>query len=497
MAARTGEQFLRGLKGDREIWVGGERVRSVVDHPALRGAAHALAEVFDLQHRHADDCLMADPQTGEPINVSHMIPRSRDDLQRRHRGLERVAEFSAGLMGRTPDYMNVTYAGFAGRADEWAVNGNEEGSANLVRYQKKLAREDLSLTHTIVHSTVDAAKGKYPVGFDPVQLHKVENTSNGILVRGSRVLATLAPFADELAVYPGAIMPNAADVHALSFCIPMNTPGLKFICRDSVATNTNRFEHPFSSRFDEQDAFVIFDDVEVPRERLFIDANLEVYNTVMKTSWWPNIMQQTMIRAQTKLEFAWGLATRMAEAINSAAQPPTQQMLGEIAMYAEFTRASVYAAEQAAAEIGNGMWSCDGRPLAALRAALPVWFPRVNEIIRLIGSHNLLTTPARGALADETLRPLIDKYLQGVGVDAEQRSRLFRMAWDFTGTALGSRNEQYERFYLASAGRNLITNQAVALAGRGRADRLLDRFLLEEWDEGQEDGSRRLASAAS
>src|SRR6185503_18203909 len=183
-------------------------------------------------------------------------------------------------------------------------------------------------------------------------------------------------------------------------------------------------------------------------------------------SWWPNILQQTMIRAQTKLEFAWGLATRLAEAINSASQPATQQMLGELAMYAEFARSTVYAAEQAAREIGNGMWSCNGPPLAALRAALPGWFPRVNEIIRMIGSHNLLTTPARAPLADKTLRPLIDRYLPGVGVDAEQRSRLFRLAWDFTGTALGSRNELYERFYLGSAGRNLITLQALTVADR-------------------------------
>ena len=166
------------------------------------------------------------------------------------------------------------------------------------------------------------------------------------------------------------------------------------------------------------------------------------------------------------------------------------------ALAAEFARASVYAGEQAAREIGNGMWSCEGRPLAALRAALPTWFPRVNEIIRLIGSHNLLTTPARAALEDEALRPLIDKYLRGVGVDAEQRSRLFRLAWDFTGTALGSRNEQYERFYLGSVGRNLIANQAVALADRSRANRLLDRFLLEEWDDAKEDAAQPLAPAA-
>jgi 4-hydroxyphenylacetate 3-monooxygenase oxygenase component len=494
MGARTGQQFLRGLRDRRELWVGGDKVASMVDHPALSGAAQALAEVYDLQHQAADLCLMPDPETGEAINVSHMIPHNAADLQQRHRGLERIAEYSVGLMGRTPDYMNVTFAGFAGRCDEWAINGNEEGAHNLVRYQKKLRREDLSLTHTIVHSTVNMAKGKYPVGFDPVQLHKVEKTSNGIVVRGSRVLATLAPFADELAVYPGAPMPDAAPEHALSFCIPMDSPGLKFICRDSVSVNTNRFEHPFSSRFDEQDAFVIFDDVEVPRERLFIDANLPVYNSVMKTTWWPNIMQQTMIRAHTKLDFAYGLASRMAEAIGLN-QPQTQQQLGELAMYAEFARSSVFAAEQAAHEYGNGLWCCDVRPLVALRAALPTWFPRVNEIIRQIGSHNLLTTPARAALADKALRPLIDKYLVGVGVDAEERSRLFRLAWDFAGTALGSRNEQYERFYLGSTGRNLT--MAHTLADRTRPNRLVDRFLEEDLEAVPAREGLRLAAAGS
>ena len=479
MAARTGEQFLSALRDGRELWVGGDKVASIADHPALAGAARALAEVYDLQYREAGDCLMPDPETGEPMNVSHMIPRSREDLERRHRGLERIAEYSMGLMGRTPDYMNVTFAGFAGRADEWAINGNGRGAENLVNYQKMLAREDLSLTHTIVHATVNLATGTVPDGFDAAQLHKVEESEHGIVVRGSRVLATLAPFADELAVYPGTPMPDAAAQHALTFCIPMDTPGLKFICRDSVAVNSNKFDHPLSSRFDEQDAFVIFDDVEVPHDRLFIDANLEAYNTVMQTSWWPNILQQTMIRAHTKLEFARGLGLRMAAAINRD-DGQTQQMLGEIAMFAEFARACIYAGEQSAREYGNGMWCCGHPPLMALRAALPAWFPRVNEIIRQIGSHNLLTTPSRAALDDAELRPLIDRYLMGVGVDAEQRDRVFRLAWDFTGTALGSRNEQYERFYLGSVGRNLTA--AHTFLDRGRAARPVDRFLTEALD---------------
>src|SRR5579864_1856511 len=384
MAARIGKEFLAGLQTPREVWVNGEKVADVGSHPVFAGAARTLAEIFDLQHEAREICLMRDSETEEPINVSHLIPRSKEDLETRHRALQLVAEYTVGLMGRTPDYMNVTFAGFAGRADEWAIAGNDDGAANLVAYQKFLARKDISLTHTIVQPTIDKSQGDAPAPGNDVALHKVADTAHGIIVRGARILATLAPFADEIAVYPAMPLPEGADAYGLSFSIPMGTPGLKFICRDSCSTKSNLFDHPLSSRFDEQDAFVIFDDVEVPRDRVFIDANRDAYNTVMTTGWYPNIMQQTMIRAQTKLEFAYGLATRMAEIINDVS-PGTKQMLGEISVYAELTRAAIVAAEDQSFEWGNGVWFPHGAPLASLRAILPNWFPRVGEIITLLG----------------------------------------------------------------------------------------------------------------
>ena len=74
MAARTGEQFLAGLRDHREIWLGDHRVADVTTDPALAGAARTMAGLFDLQHAAAETCLIPDPETGEPINASHMIP---------------------------------------------------------------------------------------------------------------------------------------------------------------------------------------------------------------------------------------------------------------------------------------------------------------------------------------------------------------------------------------------------------------------------------------
>ena len=185
---------------------------------------------------------------------------------------------------------------------------------------------------------------------------------------------------------------------------------------------------------------------------------------------------QTTIRALNKLEFAYGLATRMAEAIgdNSAA---THEMLGELLGYVEVTRSAVLLSAEHGAPVGDGVWFPDGRPFQPLRALLATWFPRVNEIIMLIGSHNLLATPSHRDFDDPSLRPLIDEFLHGANnLDATDRAALFRLAWDFVGSGLGARNVLYERFYLTSASRNRI-NHHLRQTDRSRAYALVDDIL--------------------
>jgi len=480
MGARTGLQFLERLrKTNRTLWLGAERIDDVTEHPELAGAAHTLASVFDRQHQYAEDCLIPDPETGEPINISNMFPRSVEDLKRRNRGLSRISEATVGLMGRTPDYMNVKFACFAARHAIWAGadQGNEEGAQNLVQFQRRLAREDISLTHTIIQPTIDKATDGRIVG-NRVTLHKVGEIATGVVVRGARILATLAPFADEIAVYPGLQIPADATSYALAFAIPVDTPGLIFLCRDSAsAPGAHPFDRPLSSRFDEQDAFVIFDDVEVPRERVFLDGRADIYNGIRDTGIVENLTNQTTIRAVTKVEFAYGLATRMAETINDQS-PATQEMLGEMLSYLEVARSAVLLSAEHGRDVGDGVWFPDPRPLVPMRSLLAVWFPRVAEIITLIGSHNLLATPSRRQLDDAGLRPLLEEFLHGAnGVDAEARAALFRIAWDFVGSGLGGRNLLYERFYLTSASRNRITAHATN-TDRSRANALVDSILV-------------------
>ena len=466
MTARTGQQYLEGLRDDRTVWLGAEKV-DVLRHPAFAGSLGGMAGYFDWQHAHADDCLVPDPDTGKPMSASLIIPRSADDLKRRHWAFDRFARYSNGMLGRTPDYVNVTLAGFVARNDIFNAKGETTWSDRLRRFYREVVEKDLSLTHTIIHPVVDKAAPDTEGVNGQLALKVVRRTPDSIIVRGAKILATLGPFADELFVYPGQPQPpNVDPATLLAFSIPMGTKGLITLCRDHYGVAGAAGDRPFSSRFDEQDAFMIFDDVEIPLERVFIDGDIDVYNGLMRHGWAANIMQQTCLRAAVKLEFAYELCARMAKATNSDKRPDTAAMLGELWGYGCLTRAAVKAAEADARDWGNGAFLCDDAPLRALRAQMPGWMVRANDIIKAIGSHNLLATASLDAVDNPEIGPLINAFMPGAnGMSARERAKLFRTAWDFAGSALGGRVELYERFYLASAPRNFALDHMFAQMG--------------------------------
>jgi 4-hydroxyphenylacetate 3-monooxygenase/anthranilate 3-monooxygenase (FAD)/4-hydroxyphenylacetate 3-monooxygenase len=412
-----------------------------------------MAAYFDYQHKYADDCLMMDPETGQQHNVSLMRPRSAEDIGRRHRAFDRLARYSNGMLGRTPDYVNVVLAGHASRKDIYDRSGDPVYFERLEAYWRLVQEQDLALTHTIVHAAIDKSVGELQGINEELTLRVVDRTEQGLVVRGAKMLATLGPIADELYVYPATPIQKGFEEYALSFAIPVASPGVVAVCRDHYGVDMEVVDRPFSSRFDEQDAVIIFDDVLVPWERVFIDGDLGVYNAINAATATGNTQQQTAIRATVKLEFAYDLCTQMARVTGTEAKPDTAAMLGEIYSYLRIARAVVSDAENRASDWGGGAFFCHD-DISSLRTVLPVWMARVNDIIKSMGSHNLLATPTASAFEDPRLGPLLHKYLPGAnGIAPEERARIFRTAWDFAGSALGSRIELYERFYLGSVAR--------------------------------------------
>jgi aromatic ring hydroxylase len=475
---RNGAQYVKGLKDNRNVWLDGRAVDVTTD-PVLSGSVRGMAGYFDWQTRYADDCVVENSAVGEATNASLLIPRSANDLALRSRAFDRLARYSYGMLGRTPDYVNVTLSGFAARRDGFDVDGSTTFGDRVVAFHKDVATRDLSLTHAIVNPNIDKTQNDVSGVNGRLAVHVVRRTRDSVIVRGSKMLATLGPFADEMFVYPSAPLPaDAPPEYAIAFSIPMDTKGLIVLCRDHAGVNAPVRDRPFSSRFDEQDSVVLFDDVEIPLERLFIDGSVKAYNATPKNGWMSNILQQTCIRAAVKLEFAYDLCLEMARICNSDKRPEVQIMLGELRTFANLTRAAITAAEQGAHDHGNGAFFLHQAPVRAIKNLMPAWMVRANEIIVSIGSHNLLCTPTQADFANPDMAPLLETLLVGANdYDARYRAQIFRTAWDFAGSALGARVELYERYYLTSQASNMKLE--ATLARFERKENLIEDLLRE------------------
>lgn len=176
----------------------------------MAGSLRGMAGYFDWRNRYSDDCLVPDPVTGAPMNASLIKPRSAGDLAQRHRCFDRLARYSFGMLGRTPDYVNVTLAGFAARADMFTKGSDRTTAERLARFHREVIERDLWLTHTIIQPAIDKGANDLQGINANLAARIVRRTGNGVIVRGAKVLATLGPFADELFVYPAAPLPPRA-----------------------------------------------------------------------------------------------------------------------------------------------------------------------------------------------------------------------------------------------------------------------------------------------
>ena len=200
------------------------------------------------------------------------------------------------------------------------------------------------------------------------------------------------------------------------------------------------------------DAVAIFDDVEIPKERVFLDGDTVGYSEVITdTGWRGHIMHQAFTRAYVKLTFAFGLGHLMAETTGVVRFDHIQEKLGQIWNMVELTRSALVAAEAGAALDEGGVWYPDERPFLALRGEMPKWMPRVNELLQLIGGGGFMCTPSEADLHGPLRRRHRQVLPGGRRPTPSGASALFRLAWDFVGSDLGGRGELYERFYLSDS----------------------------------------------
>ena len=295
---------------------------------------------------------------------------------------------TCGMFGRSPDFMNIFFTGLASAADEFG-HKDKRFAENIRAYHAHIRENDICMTHTLVNPQVDRSK---PVEQQDKDLAAkiVKETDAGIVIRGARMVSTLCAYAHDLLVLPSTyIAPSKeAEPYAFGFSVAVDAPGLRFICRPSVIHQNaaSLMDYPLSARFDETDAMVIFDDVLVPWERVFIHRDAELCNGLYnRTGIMPQIMHQFSTKNLAKAEFMMGLAFAIAKSTNIDQHLHVQGMLAELIQYTEFCRACLRASEADAAPGPSGVTTPAAMPLWTVRMMFPKMFVRMCEIIQLLG----------------------------------------------------------------------------------------------------------------
>jgi 4-hydroxyphenylacetate 3-monooxygenase len=450
MGARTGKEVLERLRAEPpNLWVEGALVDDPTTHPRTANAAHSLAALYELQHRPdlVDTMTFASPTTGDRVGMSFVVPDSREDLERRSAMNKVWADACLGFMGRMPDYMNHNLMA-AGTAPRYFARCDPRFGVNIANYFEHVREHDLALTHALTSPQVDKSRPLSELPDPYIALGLVKETSEGIVVRGARMLATL-PISDEILIFPSTVLKidEQNKPYALAFGLPNNTKGMSFQCREPLDVGRSHADHPLGSRFDEMDAMVLFDDVVVPWDRVFLMNDVALANNAYAgTTAVLHMAHQVVNLKIAKTEAFLGVLQAITEMIGTTGAQHVQEMVAEVIVMLEILKGLKVAAEHGATRNEFGVMTPARAPLDAARNWYPDVYKRLIEIMQLVASSGLIMIPTEADLNGPRAAD-IAKYLQGAGGPAEERIRLFRLAWDMSISGFGGRQALYERFF--------------------------------------------------
>jgi aromatic ring hydroxylase len=355
------------------------------------------------------------------------------------------------MVGRYADFCAALVVGLYDQRDRLG-EGQPQFAANAVSYHRFAQERDLSLSHALHDPTMD--KSLRPEQDPDRCVRVVAERDDGIVVRGARPLTTFAPFSNEMLVYPMVLLGAREQEFALWFVVPLVAPGLKIICRETYTRQRSAFDHPLSVRFDEQDATVVFDDVLVPWERVFLYRDPERANALrLPLFYWAGY--SSLIRMLAKLDLMIGTAHVMVTTAGTDGSAHVQEELGELIMYTEMCRSALRAAEVDCTETAGGLVAPAPFTIQTIRAFMARAFERLVGILRHLGSSALVGTPMAADFDVPELQPLLERYFRGRGLAARERVQLCKLAWELTADSFAGRQELYERLHHGDPNRNV------------------------------------------
>ena len=454
---KTGKDHVASLHDGRDVYVHGERVADVTTHKAFRNSVASAAALYDFQAQpdKVEIMTFASPDTGRRVNRCWQLPENYTELVGRRGALEAWAELHFGFMGRSPDHVASCISGMFMGIELFEAYDRKRAAA-LRDYYRFARDNDVFLTYVIINPQADRSKSAHEQADPHLAASVVDEDAKGLTIRGAKMLATSSIMANEVFVTCIQPLVPGDEKQAVSFAVPMNARGLRVLSRKSYEESAvSEFDNPLSSRFDENDAVLYFDEVKVPWERVFVNQNIDM--TLKQFHGTPaHVYQnyQCQIRLLVKMRFLAGLAHRIAEANGTIGFPSVRDSLGQLAAEVGLVDGLLHGMEVKGRQAG-AYFVPDRHLLYSAQALTQQLYPKVITTIRDLAGGGLIMLPSSATdFDDPMLAGLIHRTQKSPAFTPEERVKFFKLAWDAIGSEFASRHVQYEMFY---AGASFVT----------------------------------------
>jgi 4-hydroxyphenylacetate 3-monooxygenase len=457
MTCKTGAEHIKSLKDGRTVYIDGKLVADVTEHPAFRNSVKSAAMLYDFQAKpeNIETMTFVPAGSNRRANRAWQMPRSYAEMVQRRKAMQAWATLSYGFMGRSPDHLASALVGQRMGIEVFEKHGAARAKA-LRDYFEEASRNDYFLTYVIINPQAERAKD-WGEQKEELVARIVDEDSGGITIRGAKMLGTSSVMANEVFVANLQPLKPGEEDFAFSCALPMNAKGMRVLSRKSYeAAAVSIFDNPISSRFDENDALIYFEDVKVPWERVFVHRDTDMCRAQFHDTPGHTYQNyQSQIRLSIKIKFLTGLAHRLTEAIGTTNIPSVREQLGYLAAQTSMVNAMMAGME--AEGTMRGEWYVPNKHfMYSAQVLTQDLYPRVINTLRDLSGGALIMLPSSiHDFADPQIKKIIEVTQRAAKMGPVEKVKFLKAAWDAIGSEFGSRHTQYEMFY---AGARFVTS---------------------------------------
>jgi 4-hydroxybutyryl-CoA dehydratase/vinylacetyl-CoA-Delta-isomerase len=428
---KTGEEYMESIQAMKcQVYAFGEKVENLIDHPCFRPAVNALALTYDLAKEQSSLMTADSPFTGGRVNrFLHICQSPDDNIKRAQYGnfLTPLHGACVGARCAGTAVLNTLYSTTYEMDEEQGTDYHRR----FLKFLRYVQEEDLSCSGMVTDAKGDRSLGPGMQEDPDVYLHVTEVRDDGIVVKGAKAHQSGAAIAHENIVAPTTTIGPDEAKFAVAFAIPPDTPGIIHIA-EAPAPNARRFQG------DEMDfgnfrygvhgsTLVIFNDVFIPRERVFMCEEYPYTRTLVQRF----ASFQRLASAACKsghCNLLCGAAAVAAEYNGCEKMAHIKEKLTEMSFQSSLAFGSAIAAGYMASSTPSGVYVPDTMMVnaAKLQAVKAVW--DASRLASDIVGGVVCTAPSRKDFDSPEIGRYVEKYFKGkAGIPARERVRIVRL----------------------------------------------------------------------